>query len=62
MIFFIFIFLIIIYYIYREQKYKSLLLLNKESIFENVPLAVAKMNNGTMKKVNIKFLNHIITN
>ena len=45
-----------IYYIYREQGYKSLLPLNEECIFENVPLVVVKMKNGTMKVVNIKFL------
>ena len=34
--------------------YKSLLLLNKEIIFENVPLVVVKMKSGTKKVVNIK--------
>ena len=45
-----------IYYIYREQGYKSLLPLNEESIFENVPLVVIKMKSGVMKVVNMKFL------
>ena len=40
----------IIYYIYTEQGYKSLLSLNKECIFENIPLVVVKM-----KVVNMKF-------
>ena len=44
-----------IYYIYREQGYKSLLPLNEENIFESVPLMVVKMKSGTMKVVNIKF-------
>ena len=38
-----------IYYIYREQVYKSLLPLNEKCIFENVPLVVAKMKSGTLK-------------
>ena len=44
-----------IYYIYREQEYKSLLPLNEGNIFENVPLVVVKMKSGTMKVVNLKF-------
>ena len=44
-----------IYYIYREQMYKSLLPPNKEGIFENVPSVVVKMKSGTMKVVNMKF-------
>ena len=35
--------------------YKSLLSLNEKCIFENVHLMVGKMNNGTMKVVNMKF-------
>ena len=35
-----------IYYIYREQRYKILLPLNEECIFENVPLIVVKMKNS----------------
>ena len=42
-------------YIYREQEYKSLLPLNEEYIFENVPLVVVKMKSGIMKAVNMKF-------
>ena len=38
-----------IYYIYTEQWYKSLLPLSEEGIFENVPLVVVKMKNGTGK-------------
>ena len=45
-----------IYYIYREQWYKSLLPLNEEYIFENITLLVVKMKSGTMKVVNTKFL------
>ena len=41
--------------LYREQRYKSLLPLNKENIFENVHLVVVKMKSGTMKVVNMKF-------
>ena len=44
-----------IYHIYRKQKYKSLLPLNEEDIFENVPLVVVKMKCGIMKVVNMKF-------
>ena len=44
-----------IYYLYREQGYKSLLPLNDESIFENVHLVVVKMKSVTMKVVNMKF-------
>ena len=44
-----------IYYIYREQWYKSLLPLNEECNFENVHLVVVKMKSGTMKVVNMKF-------
>ena len=44
-----------IYYIYREQKYKSVLLLNERCIFENVHLVVVKMKSGIMKLVNMKF-------
>ena len=44
-----------IYYIYREQGYKSLLPLNEECIFENISLVVVKMKNGTMKVVNMNF-------
>ena len=44
-----------IYYIYREQKYKSLLPLIEECIFENVPLVDVKMKRSTMKVVNMKF-------
>ena len=44
-----------IYYIYREQIYKSILPLNEENIFENVSLVVVKMKNDTMKVVNMKF-------
>ena len=35
--------------------YKSILLLNEECIFENVILVVVKVNNNTMKMVNMKF-------
>ena len=45
-----------IYYIYREQWYESLLPLNEKYIFENVPLVVVKMKSGIMKVVNMKFL------
>ena len=34
----------------------SLLPLNEEDIFENVTLVVVKIKSGTMKVVNIKFL------
>ena len=44
-----------IYYLYREQGYKSLLPLNDEGIFENVHLVVVKMKSGAMKVVKIKF-------
>ena len=44
-----------IYYIYREQGYKSLLPLNEEYIFENIFLVEVKMKSGTMKVVNMKF-------
>ena len=44
-----------IYYIYREQGYKSLLSLNEEDIFENVHLVVVKMKSYTMKVANMKF-------
>ena len=44
-----------IYYIYREQGYKSLLPLNEESIFENVSQMVVNMNNSTKKMVIWKF-------
>ena len=40
---------------YREQGYKSLLLLSEKCIFENVPLVVVNMKSGTMKVVNMKF-------
>ena len=46
----------IIYYIYREQWYKSVLPLYEEDIFENVSLMVVKKNNGSMKVVNMKLL------
>ena len=42
-------------YIYKKQEYKNLLPLNEKGIFENVPLVVVKMKNGTMKVVNMKF-------
>lgn len=35
--------------------YKNLLSLNKKCNFENINLVVEKMNNGTMKVVNMKF-------
>ena len=35
--------------------YKSLLSLNEDDIFENILLVVIKMNNGTIKMVNMKF-------
>ena len=44
-----------IYYIYREHMYNSLLPLNEEDVFENVYLVVVEMNSGTMKVVNMKF-------
>ena len=44
-----------IYYIYREQGYKSILPLNEKCIFENIFLVVVKMKSGTMKVVNMKF-------
>ena len=44
-----------IYFIYREQVYKSLLPLNEKCIFENVPLMVVKTKNGTLKVVYTKF-------
>ena len=44
-----------IYYIYKKNEYKSLLLLNEENIFENVSLVVVKMKSGTLKVINIKF-------
>ena len=34
--------------------YKSLLPLNKNNIFENIHLMVVKMNNSTMKTINMK--------
>ena len=49
-----------IYYIYRKQMYKSLLPLNEECIFENVSLVVVKMKSGTIKVVNIKFLQNTL--
>ena len=51
-----------IYYIYKEHGYKSLLLFNEKSISENVSLLVVKMKNGTIKVVNMKFpyLNYFI--
>ena len=49
-----------IYYIYREQGYKSLLPLNEEGILENVPLVVVKMKSGIMKVVSIKFPQNLI--
>ena len=45
-----------IYYIYRKQGCKSLLPLNEECTFENIPLVVVKMKSGTIKVVNMKFL------
>ena len=44
-----------IYYIYREQGYKSILPLNKENTFDNIPFVVVKMKSGTLKVVNMKF-------
>ena len=38
--------------------YKSLLPLNKNNIFENIHLMVVKMNNSTMKMINMKFSHH----
>ena len=38
-----------IYYIFREQRYKSLLPRNEEDIFENVPLVVVKIKSDTIK-------------
>ena len=43
-----------IYYIYREHGYKSLLPLNEKCIFENVPLVVVKIKSGTIKVINMK--------
>ena len=44
-----------IYYIYREQMYKSLLPINEEYIFENIPLIMVRIKNSTLKVVNMKF-------
>ena len=44
-----------IYYIYRENGYKSLLPLNEEYIFENVSLLVVKMKSGKHKIYPSKF-------
>ena len=43
-----------IYYIYREQEYKSFLPLNEKNYFENICLMVVKIKSGTMKVVNMK--------
>ena len=48
-----------IYYIYREQGYNSLLSLNEESISENVNLVVVKIKSGTMKMENMKFSQYL---
>ena len=44
-----------IYYIYEEQWYKSLLPFNEKNNFENVFIVMVKMKSGTMKVINIKF-------
>ena len=38
---------------YKEQGHKSLLSLNEEDIFENIPLVMVKMKSGSMRVVNI---------
>ncbi|WZZ92287.1 hypothetical protein YC2023_120866 [Brassica napus] len=43
---------------FLKHGYKSLLSLNEESIFENIPLVVVKMNNGTIKMIR-KYVNKI---
>ena len=39
--------------IYKKQVHMSLLPLNEEDIFENVPLVVVKMKSGSMKVVSM---------
>lgn len=54
-------YIIFIYYIYREQWYKSLLSFNKENIFENVSLLVVSINIAINKVVKLKissFISH----
>ena len=40
--------------------YKSLLALNEECIFDNVPLMKVKMKSGIMKVINMIFFFHFI--
>ena len=51
-------------YIYIKQEYKSLLPLNEQNIFENVPFVVVKMKSGKHEifpKINVKKKIKIIT-